>query len=206
MRAKARAIRLSCAVAFLVAVITLSGCATPVPDDPAFAVIDSVNLPQPNISIRIPGLGPCTSKKDRSVEINVRESDNILVHGCYGSAARFRALVEVFAFHGQQTLCFSYDDRDSMMKSSNELISALEQLKSILRNRELTIIAHSQGGLIERKALVQDRPSPWAAGDTKVRLTTVSAPFSGIASASRCVSKSNLIWSLGLAFADLPTD
>jgi hypothetical protein len=41
----------------------------------------------------------------------------ILVHGCFGSAGRFRPLAQVYAFQGQQTACFSYNDRNRLFTS-----------------------------------------------------------------------------------------
>ncbi len=194
----------SLSVVILINVLMVSGCATWVPNDPEFKNIETVNLPFPDRSIRIPGLGPCTTNEDRTVSITSQEPMVLLVHGCYGSAARFRALAQVFAFHGQQALCFSYNDRDSMVKSSSELVGVLGQLQSALGNSELKIIAHSQGGLIARKALIKNRQSPWDAGDAQVSLITISSPFAGITNASRCTSKSKYHFESRVGIANLP--
>ena len=53
---------------------------------------------------------------------------NILVHGCNGSTGRFHALAEVLAFHGQQSACLTYNDRDSLMVSSGQLAHAIDTL------------------------------------------------------------------------------
>lgn len=165
----------------------LAGCTTVQPiDDPALQTLDTANLPQPDVALQIPGLGPCTDNPDRTLKLNSREPVNVLVHGCYGSSGRFRGLAQVLAFHGQQTACFTYNDRDSMMRSSAELVTALDQLAQHTTNREVTVIGHSQGALVARKALVEDRTDPLPGRALDLRLVTVSGPFGGIASARPC--------------------
>jgi hypothetical protein len=108
------------------------------------------------------------------------------VHGCRGSTGNFRALAEVMAFHGQQSACFDYDDRDSLMLSSAQLATSLDKLESKMHNKQITVIGHSQGALISRKALVAQRPAPLQDKEAQIRLVTISGPFSGIASAEQC--------------------
>jgi len=178
--------------------LVLSGCLPRVPDDPTLLVVDRGNLPPPDIALNIPGLSPCTDNPDRTLHLNSREPVTVLVHGCYGSAGLFRALGQVLAFHGQQAVCFSYDYRDSMMTSSSELIASLEALARGMNNKRITVIGHSQGGLIARKALVGERPDALANTDADLRLVTVSAPLGGIASAETCGSAQAGYWSLGI--------
>lgn len=181
--------------AFLLAA---AGCATPVPSDPALATIDSSQLPVPDTSIKIPGLSPCTTARDATIHLNANNPVNIIVHGCYSSAARFRALAQVFAFHGQQTICFNYNDRDSLKKSSTQLVDALRLLSNSLNNRNITIIGHSQGGLLARHALSQQYENLIPRTNTQVRLVTISSPFSGIEAADHCASPTARALSLGL--------
>lgn len=111
----------------------------------------------------------------------------LLVHGCRASAGNFRLLAQVFEAHGQQAACFSYDDRDSLEVSSAELRSTVEMLASYLRKKELTVLGHSQGGLVARRALIQERDDrPVRAGELDLRLVTVSSPFGGIAASKHC--------------------
>ncbi len=121
-----------------------------------------------------------------------------MVHGCLGSAGRFRALAEVFAFSGQQAVCFSYNDRDSLLVSSGQLSASLEQLAARIESKEITVIGHSQGGLIARKALVANHADSQQQINTELKLITVSAPFSGIKAAGHCSSTLGRILSLGL--------
>jgi hypothetical protein len=176
----------------------LSACATHVPPDPQYASIDTRNLPVPNFSANISGLSPCTNSTDTTLHLNSDEPVNVIVHGCFGSAALFRSLAQVFAFHGQQTLCFNYNDRDSLKQSSSELIKALDILLSKMNNRKLTVIGHSQGGLISRKALIKERADHLLVADASLQLVTISAPYAGIAAADHCGSTTMRWLTLGL--------
>ena len=176
---------LSVAVAVCV-LLTLSGCSTTVSRDPALFTYDQSRLPPADIALSVPGLGPCTNNPDRTLHLNSQQPVTILVHGCKGSTGNFRALAEVMAFHGQQAACFDYDDRDSMMLSSAQLAASLDALEAKMHNKQVTVIGHSQGALIARKALVAKRPDPIQNKEAKVRLVTISGPFSGIASAEQC--------------------
>jgi len=120
------------------------------------------------------------------------------VHGCNGSAGRFRALAEVLAFHGQQAVCFAYDDRDSLMRSSGQLTRAIDQLSGMVRTPQITVIGHNMGGLVARKALVGERPDALLKPQLDVKLVTVSAPFAGIASARMCAVPALRVATLGL--------
>ena len=146
----------------------------------------------------MPGLSPCTTQTDTAIHLNVDEPVNVIVHGCFGSAALFRALAQVFAFHGQQTACFNYDDRDNLMKSSAELIDALDSLSANMNNQPITVIGHSQGGLVARKALVNEREKRLQNQTLSLRLVTISTPFAGIAAADHCGSSIAQLLSLGL--------
>ena len=172
-------------MAFLLA--NLTGCVT-VSDDPALLTFDQSRLPPADISLTIPGLGPCTDNPDRTLHLNSQQPVTVLVHGCFASTGRFRALAEVMAFHGQQTACFTYNDRDSMMLSSAQLAASLDTLAGQLRNKQITVVGHSQGALIARKALVAERPDAVQNKQLQLKLVTISGPFAGIAAAEQCGS------------------
>jgi alpha-beta hydrolase superfamily lysophospholipase len=185
-------------VALLAVFLMLSACRTSAPPLPEPAGIDRRSLPPPDTSLKIPGLSPCTPSPDATLHLDCHQPVTIIVHGCRGSAARFRSLAQVFAFHGQQAVCFSYNDRDSLMKSSTELINALNSLSTKMHNRRITVIGHSQGGLISRKALIKERKDPLSGGNAPQRLITISAPYAGIAAAGHCASPAARWMSLGL--------
>lgn len=190
--------RILAATAGIALVALLPGCATSNPVEPLFQSFDQSRLPPANLSLSIPNLGPCTDNPDRSVQLNSSEPVTVLVHGCFGSSGNFRGLAQVLAFHGQQTVCFTYNDRDSMMLSSAQLNAALDLLADKMSNRSITVIGHSQGALVARKALVDDRPDPIRHNDLKLRLVTVSGPFAGIAAARQCGNPLMRVLSLGL--------
>lgn len=176
----------------------LAGCKT-VPKFPeAYWFIDKSKLPSPDISINVPGLGPCTDNPDRTLHLNSNQPVTVLVHGCWGSTGLFRGLAQVMAFHGQQTICFDYNDRDGLMKSSGELTAALDKFGQQMKNKNITVIGHSQGALVARKALVSDRPDAISNPELKLRLVTVSGPFNGIDSAYQCGNPLTRILTLGL--------
>jgi len=65
-------------------------------------------------------------------------------------------------------------------------------------NKRVTVVGHSQGALIARKALVAERPDPIGNDDLKLRLVTVSGPFAGIAAANQCGNPLARVLTLGL--------
>jgi len=176
----------------------LAGCASQNTIDSATWQIDGSRLSPADTTLSIPGLGPCTDNPDRSLRLDSKQPVTVFVHGCFDSSGRFRSLAQVFAFHGQQTACFTYDDRASMMLSSRQLATALDKLAESMENKAVTVIGHSQGALIARKALVSARPDTTIDRELQLRLVTVSGPFAGIASANSCVNPLMRALTLGL--------
>ena len=207
-------IKASAILATLLAV--LSGCAAHVALNPANFEIDAGRQPTPDVTLSIPGLGPCTDNPDRRLRLNSSQPVNVLVHGCFGSSGQFRGLAQVLAFHGQQTACFTYDDRAELTHSAVDLRKVVNQLAAQTQSPQITLIGHSQGALVARKSLTQlaltlplpssllspPRPSTKSpllqmdrvdqadqagrAGQVDVRLVTISGPFAGIAAAQTC--------------------
>jgi hypothetical protein len=101
--------------------LLLSGCATNKPANPGFYKIESGNLPATNITLNVPGLTPCTDNPDHGLHLKLIQPVDVLVHGCFGSSGQFRGLAQVLAFHGQQTVCFTYDDRARLTDSATKL-------------------------------------------------------------------------------------
>lgn len=189
--------RKQAAATAILALGVLTACATRAPTEAVLLTIDESHLPAPNVRVAIEGLSHCTDSGDRTLRLNAQHPVTVLVHGCFSSAGRYRGMAQVLAFHGQQTVCFNYNDRDSLVKSASELGSALDQLAARLDNKKLTIIGHSQGALIARSALSQPRAAP-GDDDAQLRLVTVSGPFGGIAAARHCGNALWKILSLGL--------
>ncbi len=137
--------------------------------------------------IWVSGLSSCHPEDGTAITIDPTRPLTLLVHGCNFSTGGFRTLARLFEAHGQQTLCFNYDDRERLDVASSKLIAALEALETRLPNGEITIVGHSQGGLVSRHALVRDRQRPMHVGSAfRIRLVTVSSPFAGIHSSRHC--------------------
>lgn len=128
---------------------------------------------------------------------------NVFVHGCNSSGGiEFRALARVFEFHGQQTLCFNYDDRESMEKSSARLIRALNALSEKTNIPAITVLGHSQGGLVSRRAFKKDRVDSLSLEEgTDYRLITISSPFAGIIQSADCGKTHLHLATLGITVA-----
>lgn len=136
---------------------------------------------------RIAGLYPCTEGGRGVLDIDPHKPLTVLVHGCSSSGARFKTLSQVFEAQGQQTICFNYNDRDYLNTSATQLALALSSLQRKLEPQEMTLLGHSQGGLIARRALQADLPRPLAMREGfTIRLVSVSSPFAGIASSADC--------------------
>ena len=183
--------------ALLILVATLGGCASNRHPNTVESA-DPGSLPSAQRLVYVAGLRPCNDGAARTLQIDPGQSINILVHGCNGSTGKFHALAEVLAFHGQQSACFDYDDRDSLMVSSGQLADAVDALAQHLDTPEITVIGHSMGGLVARKAFTENHPHPLQNTQIDLRLVTVSAPFSGIAAARLCAAPALRIATLGL--------
>ena len=165
--------------------ILLGGCAINEPANPAYYDIEPGKLPTTNIVLKIPGLTPCTDNPDHSLHLNLSQPVHVLVHGCFGSSGQFRGLAQVLAFHGQQTACFTYDDRAKLTKSATELRRGIDLLAEQTRTPQITIIGHSQGALIAHRSLT-DLPIKPPGRRADLRLVTISGPFNGMAVAQTC--------------------
>ena len=141
-------------IAILIALLgLLAGCASRQALNPAD--LEPGRLPSPDISLNIPGLGPCTDSPDRSLRLDSSQPVHILVHGCFGSSGQFRGLAQVLAFHGQQSACFTYDDRARLAEVADELKQAVSQLAAQSKVPQVTVIGHSQGALVARKSMTE---------------------------------------------------
>jgi hypothetical protein len=148
--------------------------------------LDRSGLPEPNVSVSIENLSSCTDSLNKKIQFNSELPLTVLVHGCDGSAGRFRSLAQLYAFHGQQAICYNYDDRASLVESAKKLARAINELSNITGNQNISIIGHSMGGLISRKALEEDNSESNLLGDKNLDLITISAPVFGIKAANQC--------------------
>lgn len=130
------------------------------------------------------GLSECGASLGKSLKLKPGEAVTVLVHGCNSSAAKFGTLADVFELYDQKAICFSYDYRDSMESSALELRRSLLALDAEFHPRDVSVIGHSQGGLVARAALRRDDLASRL--DHVSRIITISTPFAGIQSSSHC--------------------
>ncbi len=145
-------------------------------------------------AVEIDGLTPCTSRSVQPADLDPSAPLVLLVHGCNDSAARFTKLAEVFEAHGQQAICFSYESRDTIDVGARRLADSLAELESSAPGQPITIIGHSQGGLVSRRALTATFDGGAKLGGD-YELVTVSSPFAGIERARHC----SMRWLHGLS-------
>lgn len=169
----------------VVCALLLGGCATGERAPPAYYQIAPGNLPPPDTTVNIPGLSSCTDNPDHSIHLKLTQPVYVLVHGCFGSSGQFRGLAQVLAFHGQQTVCFTYNDRARLARSAAELRRAIDLLGALTQAPQITVIGHSQGALIAHKSLTDLSLGP-PRQRADLRLVTISGPFGGIAAAQTC--------------------
>ena len=170
-------------IATLIAVVAC-GCLAPYSARPRALLVTSGSA---DLGTWIEGLSSCHPEDGDVVRIDPHLPLTLFVPGSNFSTGGFQTLAQVFEAHGQQTLCFHYDDRERLDVASARLIRALEALERHLPGGKITILGHSQGGLVSRRALVRDRARPLRVGsDFQIRLVTVSSPFRGIAAAKHC--------------------
>jgi Alpha/beta hydrolase of unknown function (DUF915) len=166
--------------------VLIAGCLSRPPAFAASYPTDSnVPLALDQLTVSIPHLTSCTDSPDHSLQLKLNQPVAVLVHGCFGSSGEFRGLAQVLAFHRQQSVCFTYDDRASLTKSAKQLRRALDLLVAQTNSPQITVIGHSQGALIAHKSLTdlqQKAPRP----GTELRLVTISGPFNGIDAAKTC--------------------
>lgn len=160
-----------------------------------------VRLGPADVGATIPGIDVCESASPGRITLDSDRPLVVLVHGCRSSGARFRTLAQVFAAHGGQAVCFNYDDRDAIEVAARQLRAALEALARRAPGRPVTVIAHSQGGLVARRALVADPPGDRAVGGVPYRLVTISSPFGGIRASADCGKTWLHVLTLGITVA-----
>jgi pimeloyl-ACP methyl ester carboxylesterase len=134
---------------------------------------------------RILGLVSCGSR-DGDVRLDPAKPLVLFVPGHGDSGERYAGLAYQFELEGKQAACFVYDDRASLDESAARLVAALEQIQTRLDPGRITVLGHSLGGLVARRALVADRPSPLRPNGFTYTLVTVATPFGGIRSAADC--------------------
>lgn len=185
--------------AALALLLVVASCATATSSPLRF---ERSSDPKTFVTVSIPSIGPCQSDSSGGMTIDPARSLVVLVHGCHSSPGRFTTLARLLETHDQQVVCFNYDDRERLDDSAGHLVAALEALKAHVDTRHITVLGHSQGGLIARRALIRDAPHGLRDGDGfRYELITVSAPFHGIESSADCGSMFLRVVTLGVTVA-----
>ncbi|MCL9773997.1 esterase/lipase family protein [Vibrio methylphosphonaticus] len=168
----------------------------------AVGTISSVQAEMVDLSQLFPDktVRSCESS-NKPLQLNQNEPLVLIVHGCFASEGQFRALSEVYAELGQQTACFEYDDRDRLDDVSGDLIDAINTLSPALGEQQLTVLGHSQGGLISRRAVTRHRTDGKGITHQPLEIATISTPFKGIEAASHCGINWLRVASLGVVDA-----
>lgn len=150
-------------------------------------------------SASIQNMDCCDDFRQQVMQLEREKEIVILVHGCLSSSGQFETLKTIFESRGQQAICFSYDYRESIEKCSGQLLKAINFVNEILNPSQITVLGHSQGGLVARRALIQGRTDGLHLDQSlqKIRLVTVSSPFNGIKASAHCGSLALHLVSVG---------
>lgn len=141
----------------------------------------------------------CDDFTQEILELDPTKEVFILVHGCRGSTGSFTTLRKVFESRGQQAICFGYDYRDKIEHCAADLLSAINRINHLVDPPRITVIGHSQGGLVSRRALISEREEQSLKTDKQnIRLVTISAPFNGIYASEHCGIPALHVLSAGL--------
>jgi pimeloyl-ACP methyl ester carboxylesterase len=139
----------------------------------------------PGVPVR--GLVSCGSSESGELELEPARPLVVFVPGWGDDGTRFREMALRFELQGQQVACYDYDQRQSLEESSGRLARDLEELETRLQPSRIVVLGHSMGGLVARRALVQDRKDALRSGEGfTYRLITVASPFGGIRSSADC--------------------
>jgi hypothetical protein len=130
----------------------------------------------------------CDDFEQQAIKLDRKKEIVILVHGCKASSGQFSTLKQVFEMRGQQAICFNYDYRDSIEECSGQLLTAVNLLSDLVNPPQITIIGHSQGALVARRALITERKDGLVLSEKAppIRFVTISGPFNGIEASSHC--------------------
>ncbi len=150
-------------------------------------------------TLELQGIESCQDSTNGEIALDPNRPLVVLIHGWHSSAQTFRTLVHAFALDGQQTVCFQYDDRERLTRSAARLRDVLARLSRQLREPDVIVIGHSQGGLIARASLTARRDPALRLTPGNYRLVTISSPFGGIRAASSCGSIPYHLVSLGVS-------
>jgi pimeloyl-ACP methyl ester carboxylesterase len=124
----------------------------------------------------IPDIDPWTGKGlHRPPEFDPTAQTVLLIHGLDSSADAFLAFQRAFERRGFQVLTFDYPNDGPIEESGIRLHADLGQLAQDFTGFQLSIVAHSMGGLVSRYALEAIEPQVNCVSD----LFTLGTPHCG---------------------------
>ncbi len=178
-----KALTLCAAVAVWVGAVLSTGCRTV----PAAAIAGEGHgdgAPGRAPDGAVPGLEACGGGP---LELDATRPLVVFVPGHGGRGDRYAELAWRFEQQGVQSACFESDDRAPLDVSSARLIEVLEALEGRLAPGRITVVGHGLGGLVARRALVEERPDRLRTtpGFTYT-LVAVATPFGGVRAVADC--------------------
>jgi pimeloyl-ACP methyl ester carboxylesterase len=108
----------------------------------------------------------------------------VVVHGINPTAGQLDPLADSLVRRGYRVLQFHYDDGQDLDRSATELGALVRTHLTSAPSPHLTVVAHSMGGLVSRRALTEGHPAGLASLGLRTRLVTVASPFGGFKSAN----------------------
>lgn len=107
----------------------------------------------------------------------------VIVHGWDPEPGQFDPLGRELAARGYSVVRWRWDWRGNMEAAADALVRGVRALVAEHRLPDLRVFAHSQGGLLARRAMTRGRAETLA--DTvPIRLVTLASPFGGFWSAN----------------------
>ncbi len=108
----------------------------------------------------------------------------VVAHGIHPTAGDLDPLVDDLELRGFAVAEFTYDDTQPLEHSARQLGGALGAMLDRSPRDEVTVVAHSMGGLVARRALTGGHASNLAERPTAFVLVTVASPLGGFAVAN----------------------
>ena len=123
----------------------------------------------------------CKKKIEKNLEIGIKNIPIVYVHGYREGRGIFVSMDNYFEEKGFESIFFSYNSKDKISDSANELSDFLkksrqEYLEKGLKVKSFYLICHSMGGVVARYYTCSDKY--WEANDVK-KVIFISTPHKG---------------------------
>ena len=148
----------------------------------------SIDIPVPKPYPADPS-APVPAPLPFSAALPTGQGTVILVHGFNPTSSELDPLENELEHRGYKVVRFTYDYKQALEISADEFTQFVLRLSAETTGGNLTVIAHSMGGLVSRRAMTAGRRQSLAGTATPVKLITIASPFGGFASAN-----ATLLW------------